>query len=195
MAVMSVFAGRVLAAAAALCVGMLGGCGSSSDDHTGHPSTSATASATLTPHGDDDVAFLQNMLLHQQQALELSMLVSAHSTDAALIAFATQIANETNPQIQGLRAQLLQWEIAPSQGGSRPQGMVDAATVDKLKSLSGSAFDTLWLQSMLAHHRGALATAQYEIAHGQSADVISMATTIGTSQQSEIDQMNRMLGG
>lgn len=180
---------RVATGALALAVGVLGGCGSP----TPEPAASTSVEPTLTPHNDDDVGFLQNMLRHQQQGLELSMMVSAHSTDPALIAFATQVANETNPRIQGFRAQLLQWDVAPA--ASTPDGMVDAATMDRLKALSGKAFDTLWLQSMLAHHRGAITMAQYENAHGASADVISMATALVTTQQTEIDQMNAMVGG
>ena len=80
-------------------------------------------------------------------------------------------------------------------GGSAMQGMVDDATMTKLKSLNGPEFDTLWLQSMIAHHQGAIEMAKTEIAKGQSADLTTMAKSIVTSQQAEIDQMKQMLGG
>ena len=47
------------------------------------------------------------------------------------------------------------------------QGMVDDATMIKLRSLKGAEFDTLWLQSMISHHQGAIEMADTEIADGQ----------------------------
>ena len=74
-------------------------------------------------------------------------------------------------------------------------GMVDDATMAKLQSLKGAEFDTLWLQSMIGHHQGAVTMANTEIAKGQSVDMITMAKNIVTAQQAEIDQMKQMLGG
>ena len=48
---------------------------------------------------------------------------------------------------------------------------------------------------MIDHHRGAIAMAQDEIAHGKNPDVIYLARTIIAGQQAEIDQMKQMLGG
>ena len=75
------------------------------------------------------------------------------------------------------------------------QGMVDDATMARLESLKGQEFDTLWLQSMISHHQGAIEMAKAEIANGKSPDMITMAKNIVTAQQAEIDQMKKMLGG
>ena len=61
--------------------------------------------------------------------------------------------------------------------------------------LKGAEFDTLWLQAMINHHRGAIAMAETEIADGRSADMITMATTMVATQQAEIDQMTTILAG
>jgi uncharacterized protein (DUF305 family) len=74
-------------------------------------------------------------------------------------------------------------------------GMVDQATMDKLQSLSGEEFDRLWLTSMIDHSRGAIAMAQDEVAHGRNADVLYLARSAIATQQSEIDQMKKILGG
>ena len=78
-------------------------------------------------------------------------------------------------------------------GGMGMAGMVDAATMTKLTSLSGQPFDVLWLQSMIAHHQGAIEMAQTEIADGINPDMVNLARNIVTAQQAEIDQMQRML--
>ena len=61
-----------------------------------------------------------------------------------------------------MKAQLVQWDVQPdpssdhSGHGMAMQGMVDDATMAKLQSLKGAEFDTLWLQSMIGHHQGAI---------------------------------------
>lgn len=194
--VMSSLPARIAAALAALAAAVaLGACSASSKDHADPTSTTTGPSAAPTAHNADDVTFLQNMIPHHQQALELSGMVPTHTANAQLVALAKKIADEQQPEIQGFRAQLLQWEIAPAQHEMPMEGMVDQATMDKLANLHGGQFDTLWLQSMIAHHQGAITMAHDEIAHGQSPDVKAMAHSIVTAQQAEIDQMNQMLGG
>jgi uncharacterized protein (DUF305 family) len=74
-------------------------------------------------------------------------------------------------------------------------GMVDEATMKRLATLKGAEFDTLWLQSMIGHHEGAIAMANTEIADGANPDAKALAEQIVTAQKAEIDQMKQMLGG
>ena len=74
-------------------------------------------------------------------------------------------------------------------------GMVDDATMARLQSLQGAEFDTLWLQSMISHHQGAIEMAKAEVANGQNDDIKRMAQTMIDAQQAEINQMNQMLEG
>ncbi len=74
-------------------------------------------------------------------------------------------------------------------------GMVDEATMTKLKSLNGAEFDKLWLESMISHHQGAIEMAKAEIANGDNVDAKSLAKNIVTTQEAEIGQMKQMLGG
>jgi uncharacterized protein (DUF305 family) len=73
--------------------------------------------------------------------------------------------------------------------------MVDEATMTKLESLNGTEFDTLWLESMISHHQGAIEMAKAEIANGENVDARRLAQTIIDTQQAEIGQMKQMLGG
>ena len=72
-------------------------------------------------------------------------------------------------------------------------GMVDQNTMTKLQSLNDAAFDTLWATSMISHHQGAVTMAQDEIASGQSADAIHVATLIVEAQQREIATMTHLI--
>ena len=71
-------------------------------------------------------------------------------------------------------------------GGMRMDGMVDDATMTKLESLKGTEFDTLWLQSMIGHHEGAIKMAKTELAAGANVDAKTLAQQIVTGQQAEI---------
>ncbi|MGE0221558.1 DUF305 domain-containing protein, partial [Mycolicibacterium sp.] len=74
-------------------------------------------------------------------------------------------------------------------------GMVDDATMARLESLQGAEFDTLWLQSMIAHHEGAVQMAEAEVQRGENVDAIAIARTMVSAQEAEIGQMKQMLEG
>jgi uncharacterized protein (DUF305 family) len=78
--------------------------------------------------------------------------------------------------------------------GMGMDGMVDAATMDKLPTLSGTAFDELWLRSMISHHQGAVAMAEPEVSQGENPTAVKMAKIIVEWQQIEIGRMHAMLG-
>jgi uncharacterized protein (DUF305 family) len=176
-------------------------CGSSStDEHAAHSSTTVAAPTEVAVHNADDVAFAQGMIPHHQQAVEMAQLAQANTTNPDVVALANQIASAQLPEIQMFKAWLVQWnepETAAhgSHGAMGMAGMVDQATMDKLRSAQGPEFDKLWLQSMIAHHQGAITMSQQEMAHGQNQDVVAVAKSIISTQQAEIDKMKQLLGG
>ena len=188
---------RIIAGVAALASAVVvSSCGKSADSAKPAPSA-ATSSAQIAVHNADDVMFAQMMIPHHQQAVELSAMVPERSTNPAVVKLAATISGEQQPEITAMKALLVQWDVQPDgeDHGMAMQGMVDDATMAKLQSLKGAEFDTLWLQSMIGHHQGAIDMANTEIAKGKSPDMITMAKNIVTAQQAEIDQMKQMLGG
>jgi len=173
-----------------------------SDGHTEHPrSDEPVITGQPAGYNADDVAFATNMVPHHQQAIELSALVPDRSTNPQLIALAQQIAAAQQPEINVMKVFLVQWNENPDTNsghaghGNAMQGMVDEATMSKLKSLNGAEFDKLWLESMISHHQGAIEMAKAEIANGDNADAKTLARNIVTTQEAEIGQMKQMLGG
>ncbi len=195
---MTALSTRIVGCIAALAaVAAVSAC-SKGEDHSQHPS-SPTANAPVAAHNAQDVMFAQTMIPHHEQALELAALVPGRTTNPAVTKLADTVAAQQQPEITAMKALLAQWEVDPHQmgdhGGMSMTGMVDDATMAKLTSLQGKEFDTLWLQSMIGHHQGAIEMANAEVAAGQSPDMIAMAKNIVTAQQAEIDQMKQMLGG
>jgi len=167
------------------------------EDHSVH--ASATSTEQVAAHDADDVQFAQLMIPHHEQAIELAAMVPDRSTNPDVVALAAKIAGEQQPEISTMKALLQQWNVKPEShesghAGMAMEGMVDDATMVKFDSLKGADFDTLWLQSMISHHQGAIGMAKTEIADGKSADLVTLAKNIVTAQQAEIDQMKQILG-
>ncbi|BBX10590.1 DUF305 domain-containing protein [Mycolicibacterium aichiense] len=191
---------RIVAVAAAVSTAVVVSSCSKTEDHTQHAASTVPTSQAVAAHNADDVMFAQMMIPHHQQAVDLAAIAAVHTTNQAVRILAGKIADEQQPEIDQMNALLQQWDVDPattdhSGHGAAMQGMVDDATMTKLKSLNGPQFDTLWLQAMIGHHQGAIEMAKAEIANGQSADLTAMAKSIVTAQQAEIDQMKQMLGG
>jgi uncharacterized protein (DUF305 family) len=180
---------------------LLSGCTSTaSDGHTDHDHGQPTG------FNDADVMFAQMMIPHHEQAVQLSKLAPGRSDNPQVLQLATAIEAAQAPEIEKMKGFLAQWNQTEDTSGhdgmaghdgmeTGMQGMVDDATMQRLESLKGQEFDTLWLQSMIGHHEGAIAMAKDEIANGESTDAKALATTIADTQQAEIGQMKQLLGG
>ena len=199
---------RVAAVLAALTVALfMSSCSSPASD--GHTDREHADEPVITgqPAGynADDVAFATNMIPHHQQAVALSAMVPDRSTNAGLVALAQQISAAQQPEIDVMKVFLVQWtdgagnptssDTGHAGHGNAMQGMVDAATMTKLESLTGAEFDKLWLESMIGHHQGAIEMAKAEIANGDNVDAKNLAKNIVTTQETEIGQMKQMVGG
>jgi uncharacterized protein (DUF305 family) len=176
-------------------------------------SSSTTAAAQAAAFNQADVDFATMMIPHHQQAVDLAAMVPSRSTNADVLKLAADISAAQGPEIQTMKAFLVQWNAGGQErsdsgndtgedqhqghdmAGMAMDGMVDQPTMTKLESLNGAAFDTLWLQSMIGHHEGAIKMAQTELANGTNADAKTLAQQIITGQQAEITQMKQMLGG
>jgi uncharacterized protein (DUF305 family) len=155
--------------------------------------------AQSTEHNAADVTFAQKMIPHHQQALDMAAMVPSRTTNGKLIVMAKHIELDQQAQIETLQGLLQQWGESTAadhtgHDGMGMDGMVDAATMDKLPTLKGAEFDNLWLESMISHHQGAVAMAEPEVAHGKNPTAVKMAKIIVEWQQFEIGQMHAMLG-
>lgn len=197
------------AAAALAMVALLSACGSTThDEHAGHhPAPTAQSADQTSDHNAADVAFAQGMIPHHRQAVEMAAMVPSRSSNPDVRMMATHISWDQQAEIRTMTGLLGQWGepeamnhdehggMAGMPGmvdGVMP-GMVDDATMTQIKSLSGPAFDELWITSMIEHHQGAVTMAHTEIADGQNSEAKKLAEMIITAQQREIAQMNDLV--
>jgi uncharacterized protein (DUF305 family) len=168
----------------------------------GPPSSHEHASQNTrsTEHNAADVAFAQNMIPHHQQAVDMSAMVPSRTANPDVVVLANHIGSDQQSEIDMLKDLLARWgeptgaDHAGHDGHTAMgiDGMVDAATMERLQYLRGGEFDGLWLRSMIKHHQGAVTMAQHEVAHGQNPDAVKMAKIIVDWQQLEIGQMTKL---
>lgn len=83
----------------------------SGDGHTDHEhgSESSVASGQPASNNAADVTFATDMIPHHQQAVQMSGLVPQRSADPAVIKLAAEIAAAQGPEIETMKAFLVQW--------------------------------------------------------------------------------------
>ncbi len=199
----------VVAVSAAIAA-LLAACGSPDPQATtGHDHPSAATAAhehgsgatgaptSVAPDANSaDVAFARMMIPHHQQAIDMAELVPARTQNAWLRSFAQQVTAVQGPEIQQLETALNAWgqAAATTTGhGHEMDGMMTTEQLAQLESLSGDAFDREWITLMIAHHRGAVAMAQTELAQGQNPEMRALAQQIIGAQQAEIAEMQAQL--
>jgi len=184
---------RIVALSLAAAV-VLSGCGGPSvSEQRGRASSSSVAGTPQPIHNAADVTFAQHMIPHHQQAVDMAAMVPSRSTNPNMRVIAIHISTDQQAEISMLEGFLKEWG-APVNGGTMVMdGMVDQATMNELRSLTGPPFDRLWMDSMIGHHRGAVTMATEELAHGESPDALRMARIIVNVQQREISYLTDLL--
>jgi uncharacterized protein (DUF305 family) len=158
--------------------------------HMGHGSNSSK-NANYT---GADIMFLQMMIPHHQQAIDISNLAMKSSQDAELIELAKIIARDQAAEIKQMKAWLTDAGASEDMGHSM-DGMGGMLSDDELAALSaatGKEFDVLWLKGMTEHHDGAIHMTQM-IEDAQNADIKAFGTKVIKDQSEQIDQMKKML--
>jgi uncharacterized protein (DUF305 family) len=78
-------------------------------------------------------------------------------------------------------------------GQSGMPGMMTDTQMNELRNATGAQFDTMFLQMMIEHHRGAVSDAQREVNDGINPEAKQLAATIVTDQTAEIGRMQKLL--
>jgi uncharacterized protein (DUF305 family) len=214
----SITAKTVLAAAAAVAALTIAACSDNASSTPATPTTSSSTgmsatmpgmdhggssaaeapSATRTDFNDADVTFLDMMYPHHAQAVEMAKLVPSRSQNPQLIELAANIEKAQAPEMAQFAALLASFgkpapENADHSGMAMP-GIMTAEQMTALQGLSGTAFDTMFLQMMIDHHTGAIDMSNTELRGGTNPDAKKLAQDIITAQQAEITEMKGMLG-
>ncbi|MDP1877833.1 MAG: DUF305 domain-containing protein [Actinomycetota bacterium] len=142
-----------------------------------------------------DVMFLQMMIPHHQQAVDMSGLALATSTDEELRALATEIRDGQAAEIIQMEGWLADAGLPSDLDHPMGMGMGGMLTDSELATLAGSSgapFDSLWLAGMIRHHEGALHMIGM-IQDSANPDLQEFSESIRVVQTAQIEQMQDML--
>lgn len=227
--------------AAAAALTLVVGCANDESGDNASNGTAATTSAGASgtaeqggAHNEADVAYVQMMIPHHEQAVGMAELVPSRSSNPDVVALAAQIEKAQAPEIEQMEGWLKAWGAPePSEvpmpgngettaggmdhsgmghGSAMPgmpmtsmpmtgmpgmagggHGMMTAEQMQALENATGPEFDRMWLEMMIEHHRGAVASSEQILNTGESEQVRQLARQIVSSQQAEIAQMETLL--
>jgi len=179
--------------------------------------TPATARTTLRGPSEADISFMQGMIMHHSQAIEMVDLLRTKGRDKALQELGNRMrisqSDEMNYMKQWLedRGQPTSMIMAghdmaamkpgmkmASMPGSMPMmpGMLTPEQMQALSKATGRTFDHLFLTGMIQHHTGALVMVRDLFdtpGAGQDAVLFDFATDVDNTQRAEINIMQGML--
>lgn len=169
--------------------------------------TAAAAAALGQPvHVEADVRFMQGMIHHHAQALEMTDLLSSRTASEEMRLLAQRIDISQTDEIvmmgRWLESRgedvpgLPEEEASPLNDDQLMPGMLTEGQMAQLASATGEAFDRLFLEFMIVHHEGAL-TMVSELflvsGAGQEPVIFQFASDVDADQTAEIGRMNTML--
>lgn len=163
-------------------------------------------------YSDDDVKFMQDMILHHAQAVEMTALVAARTNTQAVRDVASRIDASQADEIEFMQTWLRErGETAPEPGLGHAMagmdhsahgahaGMPGMATAEQMTALAaaqGPAFDRLFLERIIAHHEGAVKMVADLLARSGSAYdpvLYRFVNDVTNEQQAEIKRMTALL--
>jgi uncharacterized protein (DUF305 family) len=188
----SVFKAVIAGLVALIMVTALAGCSKDDSKAMDHEGYSSMASGDLS---SDDIMFLQMMIPHHQQAIDISDLALTKSADPELLALAKDIRDGQAAEIITMKAWLDKAgaDLDPGHSmGHDMGGMLSDSELAALKAATGKNFDLLWLKGMTGHHVGAIDMATM-IENAKSAEIKRFGEGIVASQSAQNKAMAAMI--
>jgi uncharacterized protein (DUF305 family) len=168
---------------------------------------STTGNAPLRSQAD--VEFMQGMIMHHSQAVEMTALIASHTENKDVRRLGARISASQSDEIKFMRRWLTARGESTSMampgmpemdksGNAMPPmpGMLTQEQMSALRAAKGAEFDRLFLTGMIQHHGGALVMVKQLFdtpGAGQDAEIFDFATDADNTQRAEIRIMQEML--
>lgn len=151
-----------------------------------------------------EAGFARDMMMHHAQAVDMATLIRDRTEDPEMRQLALDIMLTQQAQIGQMQGWLAVWQYPiastdpammwmdmPATGGM--PGMATQAQLNELRDLQGVEADGLFLQLMIAHHRGGVLMGEAALERANSPEVRALAQSIVDAQTSEIAAMQDLL--
>jgi uncharacterized protein (DUF305 family) len=169
----------------------------------------ASTTGILPPRSQAEVDFMQGMIMHHAQAVEMTALIPSHTENRDLRLLGARIRSSQTDEIKlmkrwlTIRGEATSMEMPGMPGMDKSghaiplmPGMLTPKQMEALGKSKGADFDRLFLTGMIQHHNGALTMVKDLFdtpGAGQDAEVFDFATDADNTQRAEIKIMNTML--
>jgi uncharacterized protein (DUF305 family) len=173
-----------------------------------------TTRATLPSRSPKDVEFMQGMIMHHAQAVEMTALIESRTENKNIRLLGARISQSQSDEMKfmkrwlearGETVSLPTAEMQSAENSSHHSahhhklmpGMLSPKQMEALKKAKGAEFDQLFLRGMIQHHKGALVMVKELFdtpGAGQDAELFNFATDVDGSQRAEIKIMQTLLG-
>jgi uncharacterized protein (DUF305 family) len=174
----------------------------------------ASTRAKLPPLAAKDIEFMQGMIMHHAQAVEMTALINDRTSNKNLRLLGSRISHSQADEMRYMERWLQvrgeptsmpmpPMEHTPGMDMSKHHhhmmmpGMLSSEQMDALKAAKGEEFDRLFLSGMIQHHKGALVMVEElfnTAGAGQDSELFNFATDVDSGQRAEIRIMETMLG-
>ena len=171
----------------------------------------STTKAKLPPVSSADAQFMQGMIMHHAQAVEMTALIESHTENKDVRSLGARISHSQSDEIAFMKRWLVSRgqpisdathdlhmnhkNMSHDQMSLMP-GMLTAEQMEALRKAKGEEFDRLFLTGMIQHHGGALTMVKdlHDTAGAaQDAELFNFATDVDSGQRAEIRIMQNML--
>ncbi len=172
-----------------------------------------SAKAKLPTLSKKDAEFMQGMIMHHAQAVEMTDMIAERTENRDIRLLGGRISQSQTDEMEFMKRWLTvrgQSTAMSMAGGSgshshgghsashqmQMPGMLSAAQMDEMKKANGAEFDRLFLLGMIQHHEGALVMVDDLFntpGAGEDAELFSFATDVDSGQRAEINTMRNLL--
>jgi uncharacterized protein (DUF305 family) len=179
---------------------LLGACGTAPETSANKAVEAKAAVQAEGSHNDTDVMYLQMMVAHHEQGLEMVRLAEKNAKRAEIRTLAQAVDATQSDEVEMMTGWLKQWNApttvdhAPSahadHGGLPATGPEEIAALKKAK---GAKFETTFLNLFVAHQHNAVEMAKLETDQGSNAEAKAFAERVSASRADQIQQMLQLM--
>ncbi len=157
-----------------------------------------------------DVRFVQDMIRHHQQAVDMTALLKTRTHRSDMMTLGARISISQADEIDFMRRWIARHGVgapaglahemaghdAATQANHHMTGMLSEAQMTALRNATGLGFDLLFLKGMIQHHEGALAMVK---ALMETPDAVQESALnrfvidVSADQRAEISRMRRLV--
>lgn len=165
-------------------------------------------SSSELAHNEVDTGFLQDMRIHHEQAVVMSLVYLEAAPDGRRLLrdiareIVTAQSTEVGRMVQMLRlfgaSETNETDVAMSWMGmpvplDKMPGLATDAELQTLRRSTGAKADQVFAELMIAHHEGGIHMAEFAIEHADNAEVVAMARAMVKAQSSEVNELKKLM--